>query len=70
MIDERAEVWRLRKGQREARCSVAPHPLGFELRCTVDGEMLRTQVYRDAGSLELDAIAWREAFKTTGWQDA
>ena len=63
----KTELWTLAKGKRVASCSFAPHPLGLELRCDVDGEMRRRQVFRELEPLKLEAHAWFEAFGTTGW---
>jgi hypothetical protein len=62
------DVWTLVKGSRVARCEVARHPIGLELRCYVDGGLLRSQAFRDAEALELEAFAWKEAFGATGWR--
>jgi hypothetical protein len=62
------EVWPLTKGARPAQCDVAPHPLGLELRCYVDGELRRSRVFRDGDALKLEAFAWQEPFSATGWR--
>ena len=36
-----AVMWELRKGSRTARCELWRHPLGWEVRCDVDGETSR-----------------------------
>jgi hypothetical protein len=65
---ERTELWTLTKGKRVASCSYSGHPLGFELRCDVDGEMRRTQVFRELEPMKLEAHAWFEAFGATAWR--
>jgi hypothetical protein len=53
------DVWRLVKGNREARCLVAAHPIGLELRCLVNGALAKSQAFRDLDALKLEAFAWR-----------
>jgi hypothetical protein len=66
----RSRCGRWSKGSRQARCEVAAHPLGLELRCSVDGDLIRSQVFRDTDALKLEAHAWQEAFGATGWWPA
>ena len=40
---EAGEVWRLRKGRRTAGCNLWTHPIGGEVRVTVDGEPVRSE---------------------------
>jgi hypothetical protein len=40
---ECATLFELRKGTRRAICKLWNHPIGGELRCEVDGELLRSQ---------------------------
>jgi len=37
------DVWRLRKGDRQALRTLSTHPIGGEIRVTVDGELLQRQ---------------------------
>lgn len=64
------DIWLLAKGKRRARCEVAAHPLGLELRCYVDEDLRRSQVFRETEPLKIEAFAWREAFESTGWREA
>lgn len=62
------EVWTLGKAGRQARCALQGHPLGTEARVFVDGELHRTQAFRDQATMITDTTAWREAFEAKGWR--
>ena len=64
------QVFRLRKGTRLAECTVVTHPIGAELRVTVDGQVLRSQAGRTgmAPLLEL-GLQWKEAFEEKWWSE-
>jgi hypothetical protein len=47
--------------------TVSPHPLGLELHCTLNGELLRSQVFRELELMKIEAFAWQEAFTAVGW---
>jgi hypothetical protein len=64
---EAAEVWRLRKGARVAACALWTHPLGAELRVSVDGETHRTEATRVGHSLLDLADEWKAQFQRKGW---
>jgi hypothetical protein len=64
---EQALVWELRKDRHRARCAIWSHPLGWELRVTVDRELLRSQAYRDADEALKDLDTWRAQFADKGW---
>lgn len=60
-------VWTLRKGAHEALCVLQGHPLGVEARILVDGELLRTEAFREPKAM-IDATAeWRAAYEAKGW---
>jgi hypothetical protein len=63
-----AEVWRLSKGDHVAVCTLATHPLGAELRVSVDGELHRSEATRVGLSLADLAREWRASFQSKGWQ--
>lgn len=62
-----AVMWELRKGSRVARCDLWRHPLGWELRCDVDGETRQTAVQRRRDTAEDLAHDWQAAFNGKGW---
>lgn len=64
---EQALVWQLTKRRRSARCGLWSHPLGWELRVTVDGELVRSQAYRVAEDVLADSQQWRRQFAEKGW---
>lgn len=60
-------VWALRKGAHTARCILQGHPFGVEAVVLVDGDVQRTEAFRDTKAL-IDATAdWRAAFEAKGW---
>jgi hypothetical protein len=61
------EVWILRKGTRGAGCTLWNHPLGWEMRCDVDGQMYQTKASRDINEVSDAAVQWRKAFEAKGW---
>jgi hypothetical protein len=63
-----ALMWEARKGARVARCGLYRHPLGFELRCDVDGDTRQTAVQRRRETAEEQAHDWQQAFAGKGWQ--
>jgi hypothetical protein len=63
-----AEVWTLRKGSHVAACSLWTHPIGGEVRLSVNGEMHRTEAKRDGRTLLDLALDWRDQFTAKGWQ--
>ena len=63
-----AVMWELHKGSRVARCELWRHPLGFEVRCDVDGETRQTAVQRRRDTAEDQAHDWQQAFGQKGWR--
>jgi hypothetical protein len=63
-----SELWTLRKGSRVAVCTLWTHPIGGEIRVTVDGEMQRTEAKRDGLALVDLALEWRKQFEGKGWR--
>jgi hypothetical protein len=70
---ELAECWRLRKLNRgEARCTLWAHPLGRELRLDINGELLRSEVFRptpDPLAWAEAATLWRAQMSEKGWEE-
>lgn len=62
------EVWTLVKGGRQARCALQGHPFGIEAHVLVDGELHRTQAFRNQQAMIDETAAWREAFEAKGWR--
>jgi hypothetical protein len=59
------DAWTLRKADREARCALFSHQLGWELRLIV-GELVRSQVCR-SGDEVLDVTENWAAMIQKGW---
>jgi hypothetical protein len=59
-----SELWTLRKLAHVAVCSLWTHPIGGEIRVTVDGEMQRTEAKRDGLALVDLALDWRKQFRS------
>jgi hypothetical protein len=62
-----SDFWTLTKGTRQAVCVLWNHPIGAEIRCDVDGEMVQTKASRDLGELLNASDEWRKAFEAKGW---
>lgn len=65
---EQALVWELRKDRRVARCALWSHPLGWEVRITVDGELLRSQAHRHEESVLRELDESRAQFVDKRWR--
>lgn len=61
------EVWRLQKGAQTARCVLQGHPIGIEARVEIDGEVHRTEAFKDSKAMVDATWEWRRAFKAKGW---
>lgn len=64
---EAGEVWRLRKGSWKAECTLWTHPIGAEVRVSVEGELLRCQAGRDRVALIDLGRVWNRRFVQKGW---
>jgi len=62
------ELWRVRKGERELRCSAVHLHNGVDLRLLEGGEFRRTQLLKDAPAVQALAQKWREALGERGWE--
>lgn len=61
-------VWELVKGSHAARCVLQAHPLGTEAVVLIDGDIHRSEAFRDSKAM-IDATAdWRAAFEGKGWR--
>lgn len=65
---EMGEVWVLTKNGRTARCVLHGHPIGTEARVEIDGELHRTEAFRDSKAMVDATWDWRKAFEAKGWQ--
>ena len=64
---ELGAAWTLRKGEKEARCSLWSHPLGWEMRLfTTDS--LGSQVCRSLDEILETQEAWKMALIEKGWR--
>jgi len=62
-----AEMWRLNKTNRTARCNLRSHPYGWELVLEVDGELVRSQAFRESDPVFDAANEWKDKMLGTGW---
>jgi hypothetical protein len=65
---EAGEVWRLRKGKKEAVCTLWSHPMGGQARVTVGKELWRYEALVDATALNELALEWKWQFEEKGWK--
>lgn len=62
--------WKLRNESiGEATCELWSHPLGRELRLDVNGELIRSEVFRERLAWADVAVAWKRAMVAKGWQE-
>lgn len=62
------DVWTLTKKGRRAICILVGHPLGTEARVVIDGEVYRTEAFRDSKAMVDATWKWRQAFEEKGWE--
>jgi hypothetical protein len=60
-------LWRFAKNQRDAYCTLAPHPEGFQLRYVFNGAILIGMVSPDHAQLLERARQWRLRLVADGW---
>jgi len=65
---EAGEVWRLRKGKKEAVCTLWTHPNGGEVRLKVGPELWRFESRGDAATATELALEWKWQFLDKGWK--
>lgn len=61
------DLWRLEKNGRQAICVLVGHPLGQEVRVTVDGDFKRSAVFKDSKEMIDTMDEWRRLFEANGW---
>jgi hypothetical protein len=61
------ELWVLNRGKDNARCVVADHPMGIELRYVMNRQPLITRVFDSQDELANQARVWREGLESRGW---
>jgi hypothetical protein len=66
------DMWTLGRGAERLRCELRTHPMGWELRRTIDGQLLASQVVKAPEEPQVFALAeeWKADALTRGWQDA
>lgn len=62
-----ADLWTLRKDGREAACVLVGHLIGAEARVSVNGELQRSQAFKNGADAIALADEWRTAFEAKGW---
>lgn len=63
------DLWTLTKDSREASCVLVGHPIGMEVRVSVDGDLKRSQAFRSGDGAEALGLAdeWRRQLQEKGW---
>lgn len=62
------DLWSLRKKGRTALCILVGHPLGSEARVIVDGDLVRSEHFKDTKQMLDTTEEWRKAFEQKGWR--
>jgi hypothetical protein len=65
---EAGEIWRLRKGKKEAVCTLWTHQMGGQARVTVGRELWRYEALVDTEALVDLAMEWKWQFEEKGWK--
>jgi hypothetical protein len=60
-------AWFLRRGARIAECLVSRHVLGWEVRYAVDGELIRSEVFREQSVMLIEVERRKAEFESKGW---
>lgn len=63
-------VWMLTKGAHTASCVLQGHPVGIEARVLIDGDLQRTEAFRESTAMINTTWEWRQAFEAKGWLPA
>jgi hypothetical protein len=50
-----------------AICVLYNHPFGWELRATIDDELVRSEVFRESDPTITAPLEWWAAFLAKGW---
>ena len=67
--EELRELFALAKRDaRPARCALWSHQFGWELRLTVNGSLIRSQVSRAYAEVLTAADEWQRAMREEGWR--
>jgi hypothetical protein len=61
-------MWRLKKGTKEAVCTLWTHPMGGEARIKVGKELWRFEARVDPAALGELAGEWKWQFLDKGWK--
>ena len=66
---ELGELFAPKKGRvHRAKCIIVTHSLGLELRLPLNGELHRSQVFREDARLLDEGDAWKSALEVRGWR--
>ena len=61
-------AWTLKKRNHIAQCILFSHQFGWELRLTVNGSLVRSQVSRVVAEVVDAADEWQRAMREEGWE--
>jgi hypothetical protein len=64
---QEVELWRVTKDARELQCVARYVPSGLDLRLMQSDDFRRTELLKDAPSVEARAAEWRTALLDRGW---
>lgn len=64
---EPVELWTVKKGDRELRCVAHYLPTGIDLRLMEGSDFRRTQLVRDAPTVESLSERWHSLLAEKGW---
>lgn len=64
------ELWTLTKRGHSATCVLVGHPKGSEVRVEIDGELQRSEAFREGALAVAASQDWRRLFEEKGWTEA
>ena len=65
--EELREIFKLTKADRVARCALWSHEFGWELRLTLAGSLIRSQVAREFPEILAAFDQWKTTMVNDGW---
>ena len=61
------DLWTLEKKGKRATCVLVGHPIGCEARLEVDGDLKRSEAFKQGTEAVKAADEWRVLFEGNGW---
>jgi hypothetical protein len=66
---EVGRAWTLQKDTRAAVCVIWTHPLGWDVRVSLNDELISSYVCRTEDATLDEVAEWRSAWEAKGWRE-